>query len=766
MYQHASLLIIGCLALILTAGCGDANLAAPQPVEPLGAHGDHSHNDTLSLADAEAISDAFASGKATFARETAFQQVGLIIDGALAPEPLYRVQWLDNSWSEWAELEVTWSEVNYHVARILLNASAKTLEFQQAGDLTAFHMEFSETVVANRETLTREMPLESEVSDTVYLEDEEDDDLRSAQQGLAPSSLVISRTSWGARSPGKVCGEVHRPYRMAIHHTWQPRDDGGNAAIRMRQMQAYHIDSQGWCDIGYHFVVAKSGKIYQGRSNELRLGSHTGGQNTGNIGINLIGDFTTQTPSDTQLNGAARIVRWVHQKYNIPLTTSAVKGHGQWPGQSTSCPGGNLLRRIPTILERAKKGAAPTPRWSAAMSVRLVGTRGDIQPQGSSKSVPDQFAGDAIRAVVVFHNKSSEKLTNVRLGYELPQPHMVPEKYVIYTDHGKFDGKSWKRAGANSDKRNPASDKLRKSGTLYLGNFAPKERKQVVVTLRAKRYSVGEVGHARASFWLRGIDKGVYGPAATYATKPGTNKFGKAMRGRSYVDVLSRNEWQFNTASKYNLEGWTACRKGHHDQLYKPSNAGVMRMRVTGNNSCVQAPRWVHVNANAYDQIVIRTRSFDGAHQMGILFGATGTTPWSGKRMVRFDGRGNGNYHTMVIQMSDHPEWKGTIRRLRIDPLEGRKPKAGARALYDIDRVFFQSSKTRRTSSARQVFVDRPAISPICTALDEDESDFDSQIIGLATFPDEEEEFTVFDGDVEDGAEPIIAPDAFDDFEG
>ncbi|MBA2663327.1 MAG: D-alanyl-D-alanine carboxypeptidase family protein [Bradymonadaceae bacterium] len=432
------------------------------------------------------------------------------------------------------------------------------------------------------------------------------------------------------------------------------------------------------------------------------------------------------------------VYRWLANnagRYGFKRTVPSENWHWEWWGKPVSNP------------------KCTTKRWDANFSVKLAGTRGDIQPQGSSKSVPDQFVGDAIRGVAVFHNKSTEKLVNVRLGYELPSPHFVAENYVIYRS---MDGKNWSRASANGDSRNPAKARLGKGGTIYLGNFAPKERKQVVVTLRAKRYSIGEVGHPRVSFWIKRIDNGVYGPAATYGTKPGTNKFGSAMRGRRYADVFSKNEWQFNTGSKYNLEGWAACRKGHHDQLYKPNNAGVMRMRVTGDNSCVRAPSWTNINANAYDQIVIRTRSFDGAHQMGILFGATGTTPWSGKRMVRFDGRGNGNYHTMVIQMSDHPEWKGTIRRLRIDPLEGRKPKAGARALYDIDRVFFQSSKTRRTSSARQVYVDRPAISPICTELEGDEHELETQIIGYEMDDEEEEDFTVLDGDVEEGAEPIV----------
>ena len=62
------------------------------------------------------------------------------------------------------------------------------------------------------------------------------------------------------------------------------------AAI-VRAYQNYHIDSNGWNDIGYNFVVGEDGNVYEGRGWEA-VGAHAPTYNTKSIGICIIGDFT------------------------------------------------------------------------------------------------------------------------------------------------------------------------------------------------------------------------------------------------------------------------------------------------------------------------------------------------------------------------------------------------------------------------------------------------------------------------------------------
>ena len=338
--------------LFVAAACNGQEVSVTNDGDGTGdaehEHGEHSHWQNVSLHNAGSIARAFDSGAAQFTPEGGpFQQVGLMIDGPLPENLQYRVKGDDDEWSSPLPIEITWSEGNFHVARIMLEKSAQTVELIGGQGLERLFLEFYDEVRGDPELVTTELPLKSDGEST-----SEDDGLRTIQQAVAPASLVTSRSGWGARNPNKSCGFNHDPYRMSIHHTSTPADDGGDPAARMRQMQAFHIDSRGWCDIGYHFVVSQSGEVYQGRSASGRSGAHVGGQNTGNVGVSLIGNFDSQVPGAGQLDAAVDIMRWVHQTYSIPLDDTHVKGHQQWPGQSTNCPGTNLRQEIPNLLNR------------------------------------------------------------------------------------------------------------------------------------------------------------------------------------------------------------------------------------------------------------------------------------------------------------------------------------------------------------------------------------------------------------------------------
>ena len=353
--------------LLVTAwACNDNALELPAEGEESyveeDSH-DHQHWEVIAMDNEEAVVDAFADGAATFRPDHEFHQVGLLMDGELGEELRFRARDLQGQWSAWEAVEVTWTEDEYHVGRIILGGEADRLELDGALGLENLMLEFYDEVMATQDVLTRELPL---VTDTE--EEEEGDDIRTVHQQVAPSSMVVSRAGWGARHPSKVCGGAHNPYRMSIHHTGIPSSDGGNPAARMRQMQAYHIDNRDWCDIGYHFVVSQSGIVYQGRSTSRRTGAHVGGQNTGNVGISLIGDYSSRTPPSAQMDAAAKIVRWVHQTDSISLNRTNVKGHREWPGQWTNCPGNNLLSLIPTILQKAAQSPSSSDSSSGSSS--------------------------------------------------------------------------------------------------------------------------------------------------------------------------------------------------------------------------------------------------------------------------------------------------------------------------------------------------------------------------------------------------------------
>ena len=73
-----------------------------------------------------------------------------------------------------------------------------------------------------------------------------------------------------------------------VHHTAGRNDySRGEAAAIVKGIQLYHVQGNGWNDIGYNFLVDRFGTIYEGRfggSERNVVGAHAQGFNTGSVG--------------------------------------------------------------------------------------------------------------------------------------------------------------------------------------------------------------------------------------------------------------------------------------------------------------------------------------------------------------------------------------------------------------------------------------------------------------------------------------------------
>jgi hypothetical protein len=113
--------------------------------------------------------------------------------------------------------------------------------------------------------------------------------------GQAPQPSICTRSCWGARAPKNSIPEMSALNRAVIHHTagasdWNTASQSESAA-KVRAIQNYHMDSNGWPDIGYHFLVDKLGNCFEGRINSIASrprGAHDG-VNTNSFGFSLMG---------------------------------------------------------------------------------------------------------------------------------------------------------------------------------------------------------------------------------------------------------------------------------------------------------------------------------------------------------------------------------------------------------------------------------------------------------------------------------------------
>src|SRR5688572_29380935 len=95
-----------------------------------------------------------------------------------------------------------------------------------------------------------------------------------AQTCQAPQPAnICNRSCWTARAPTCAITYMTSVNRAIIHHTavathWNTTSlDTSKPSLR--SIQNYHIDNNGWCDTGYHFLLDKFGNIFEGRHNSL-----------------------------------------------------------------------------------------------------------------------------------------------------------------------------------------------------------------------------------------------------------------------------------------------------------------------------------------------------------------------------------------------------------------------------------------------------------------------------------------------------------------
>lgn len=341
-------------------------------------------------------------------------------------------------------------------------------------------------------------------------------------------------------------------------------------------------------------------------------------------------------------------------------------------------------------------------------SVRDASER-NFYRQGESAENPDALPGDEFWVDIVVENDSPATLLNVQLGYLIEEPFLEAIDYVIYDDHPERDRESWEKNDANRDEFNEGP--LGKTGAVNLVAFSPGESKRISIKLRAKRYSIGlhDAPDLRAWLWRADDTSGrpIYGPKESWSDDPGTDKLeGDGARNRSFrqFDVLSRNAWFFDdTDDPQNLEGWVAAGDEDYAEYRLDQETGELSLQVTGPDARVASPDWTSIDADRFDELVLQVRGGEGPHLSGVYWAGAGDEgSFSPDRVARFEVP-TADENRLVIPLGEHPEWSGAIERLRIDPLEGSEPTAGAEPWYRIDYAYFQSSDDRTTTADERV---------------------------------------------------------------
>jgi hypothetical protein len=186
---------------------------------------------------------------------------------------------------------------------------------------------------------------------------------RGLSGGPASGSVaVLPRSSWRAQAPRTREMTAARSgwSRVTVHHSALAADDPPGGSVQdtyavLRRIQSVHMDrgdpNHGWGDIGYHFLIDGSGRIVEGRGLAWQGAHARGANNTENIGICVLGDYSRRAPSPAAMRSLQRLLDDLRARFRIPA--SRVLTHKELT--STDCPGPHLSAWV----ERYRRAGGP-----------------------------------------------------------------------------------------------------------------------------------------------------------------------------------------------------------------------------------------------------------------------------------------------------------------------------------------------------------------------------------------------------------------------
>jgi flagellar hook assembly protein FlgD len=200
---------------------------------------------------------------------------------------------------------------------------------------------------------------------------------------IANAPPIITRADWHAdeairRAPPYYADGIHL---AIVHHTAGSNSyTKAQSASIVRAIELYHVQGNGWNDIGYNFLVDKYGQVFEGRYGGITkavVGAHAMGFNTGSVGIAVIGDYGSTAISTAARNALVSLISWrldlahvdplskvVRVSAGNPryaagtaLTLNAISAHRDvYP---TSCPGASLYAQLPSIRTAVAQSGLP-----------------------------------------------------------------------------------------------------------------------------------------------------------------------------------------------------------------------------------------------------------------------------------------------------------------------------------------------------------------------------------------------------------------------
>lgn len=120
---------------------------------------------------------------------------------------------------------------------------------------------------------------------------------------------------------------------IIIHCT--ATEEGRNFTVE--EVRRWHVQGNGWKDIGYHFLIYLDGSIHPGRPID-QVGAHTSGHNATSIGVCYVGGLAAdrKTPKDTRTPQQKAALEKLVRSLCVVFGVQKVNGHRKYANKA--CP--------------------------------------------------------------------------------------------------------------------------------------------------------------------------------------------------------------------------------------------------------------------------------------------------------------------------------------------------------------------------------------------------------------------------------------------
>lgn len=175
---------------------------------------------------------------------------------------------------------------------------------------------------------------------------------------------MVTRSQWRAKPPTRGGNKISpKPKGTAVH--WEGPKMGSfshdKCAAKVRGIQAFHMNTRGWADIAYNYVVCPHGYVFEGRG--LNIGSGANGTTQANYDYYAVCALTGEGDPTT-----AALLVGINDAVLLCQTRAAKTVIGHRDCIQTTCPGPELYAAV-KAGKFGKAGAPASPPASAIPSL-------------------------------------------------------------------------------------------------------------------------------------------------------------------------------------------------------------------------------------------------------------------------------------------------------------------------------------------------------------------------------------------------------------